>query len=109
MKSIGETLKKARIKSGYSQKQAAKKIGITDSRLSKMERDLNPCPPREIKELALLYNTPVIDLYISAGYLTVSDLDEYQMVFHGVENLDEKERSHIQEGINLLIRRKDRL
>ena len=51
MKSIGETLKKARIKSGYSQKQAAKKIGITDSRLSKMERDLNPCPPREIKEL----------------------------------------------------------
>lgn len=109
MATFGESLKNARIQAGFSQKQAAKKIGITDSRLSKMERNLNPCPPEEIKKLADLYHTPVVNLYVAAGYLTSDDLNEYQMFFHGVNELDEIETAHIQQCIDLLIRRKDHI
>lgn len=107
MATFGESIKNARIQAGFSQKQAAKKIGITDSRLSKIERDLSPCPPDEIRKLAALYHTPVVNLYVAAGYLTGDDLNEYQMFFHGVNALDETETAHIQQCIDLLIRRKD--
>ncbi len=109
MATLGECLKNARSKAGLSQRQAAQKIGITNSRLSKMERDLNPCPPEELKSLASLYNVSVIDLYIAAGLLTEEDLNEYQMVFHGVNELDDLETAHIQQCIDLLIRRKDQI
>ena len=109
METFGELIKNVRIKTGISQRQAAKKIGITNSRLSKMERNLNSCPPEELRKLAILYQIPVIDLYIAAGYLTKEDLKEYQMVFRGVNELDKIETAHIQQCIDLLIKRRDHI
>ena len=106
MATLGESIKKARLQAGFSQKQVAKKVGITDSRLSKMERDLNPCPPNELKKLANLYKTSVVNLYIVAGFLSNADLNEYKMFFRGVNELDDLEIAHIQQCIDLLTRRK---
>lgn len=109
METFGEIIKEARIKAGLSQRQVQQNIKITDSRLSKMERNELICPPAEMKKLAVLYKIPIIKLYIAAGYLTNDDLDEYKMVFRGVEQLDVIEAAHIQQCIDLLIRRKDQI
>ncbi len=109
MTKLGDFLKSSREAAKYSQKQAAKEIGITDSRLSRMERGINPCPPFELKKLASLYNVSVIDFYLKAGYLSKEDLEDYQAVFHGIDELDEEEKIYIQQGVDLLIRRKDQI
>ena len=109
METFGDIIKSARNKAGLSQKQVYQNIKITDSRLSKMERNELICPPSEMGKLAVLYNIPIVHLYIAAGYLTSDDLDEYKMVFHGVEQLDDIETAHIQQCIDLLIRRKDQI
>lgn len=106
MGALGDFLKKSRESAGYSQKQVAKEIGITDSRLSRIERGINFCPATELRKLADLYKVSVIDLYIKAGYLTQNDLTAFQTVFRGVSELDDDERKFIQQGIDLLIRKK---
>ena len=109
METFGDIIKSARNKAGLSQKQVYQNIKITDSRLSKMERNELICPPAEMRKLAVLYNIPIVNLYIAPGYLTSDDLDEYKLVFHGIEQLDDIETAHIQQCIDLLIRRKDQI
>lgn len=109
MATLGEYLKFSREKIGYSLSQVYEKTGITDSRLSRMEHDATQCPPEELKKLADLYQVSLVELFIMAGYLTNEDLSGYQRVFNGVSELDEEEKDHIQQCINLLIKRKEHI
>lgn len=109
MATLGEFLKNARENAGYSQKQVYEKTGITDSRLSRMERDSTSCPPSELKKLADLYQAPLVEMFLMAGYLSSDDLEDYQKVFHGVSDLDDEEKSHIQQCIDLLTKRRDQV
>jgi transcriptional regulator with XRE-family HTH domain len=99
---LGERLKKSREKCGLSLKKVYEITGITDSRLSKMERGQITCTPDDLKKLAHLYNIHLIPLYVLAGYLNEEDIKEYQFVFQGVSSLDEEEMQHIQAQIDFL-------
>ena len=109
MTTFGEFLKEARRKRGYSQQTVSNYTGITDSRLSRFERDKDKCPPDELRNLSKLYGISIIDLYLKAGYLMADDLQEFKEVFQGVNELDEAEKAHIQQCINMLIRRNNRI
>lgn len=108
MASLGETLKDARSRTGLSLKQVSEQTGITNSRLSKMERDQIPCKIDELKQLIEFYKSPVIDFFKASGCLNQEDLDAYQRVFQGVDELSFEEKEHIQRTIDLLTRRKEK-
>lgn len=99
---LGNRLKESREKSGLSLKKVYEVTGITDSRLSKMERGQIDCTPDDLKKLAYLYNIHLIPLYVLAGYLNEEDIKEYQFVFQGVSSLDNEEMQHIQAQIDFL-------
>ena len=102
MSELGKTLKENREESGFSQKKVYEMTGITDSRLSKMERGQIDCTPCDLKKLAHLYNIHLIPLYVLADYLNEKDIEEYQFVFQGVSSLDDEEMHHIQTQIDFL-------
>jgi len=99
---LGIRLKESREKSGLSMKKVYEITGITDSRLSKMERGQIDCTPAELKKLAHLYNIHLIPLYVLADYLNEKDIKEYQFVFQGIASLDSEEMQHIQAQIDFL-------
>lgn len=99
---LGNRLKVSREKGGLSLKRVYEITGITDSRLSKMERGQINCTPDDLKKLAHLYNIHLIPLYVLAGYLNEGDIKEYQFVFQGVSSLDDEEMQHIQSQIDFL-------
>lgn len=107
MATLGEYLRAAREKAGYSQKQVHEKTGITDSRLSRIEHDSGSFTPEDLIMLANLYNASIVNIFLMAGYLNKEDLSEYQQIFHGVSMLSDEEKDHIQQCINLLNRRRD--
>jgi transcriptional regulator with XRE-family HTH domain len=102
MAELGHLLKVSREKSCLSLKKVYEITGITDSRLSKMERGQINCTPDDLKKLAHLYNIHLIPLYVLAGYLNEVDIKEYQFVFKGVSSLDDEEMQHIQAQIDFL-------
>lgn len=102
MSELSNRLKVSREKCGLSLKKVYEVTGITDSRLSKMERGQIDYTPDDLIKLAHLYNIHLIPLYVSAGYLNEEDIKEYQFVFHGVSYLDEEEMQCIQALIDLL-------
>lgn len=106
MASLGEALQTARAKRGLSLKQVSEQTGFTDSRLSRWERNIVLCPPDALRKLMDLYKAPAVEFFISAGYLNSADLVEYQRVFCGVEKMTTEEITHIQESIDLLVKRK---
>ncbi|WP_055107615.1 helix-turn-helix domain-containing protein [Paenibacillus ihumii] len=101
MSVLGDRLKESREKCGLSLKKVNQITGITDSRLSKMERGQINCTPDDLKKLARLYNIQLIPLYVLAGYLTEEDIREYQFVFRGVSSLDDEEKQLIQTQIDI--------
>lgn len=103
MNGIGDFLKQARNKCSLSLDDVHEQCGITDSKLSKFEREIGRSPsPSELRKLANLYGISVITLYIMAGYLNQNDLNEYQLVFKNTELLNPEEIANIQTQINLL-------
>lgn len=103
MNSIGDYLKEARNKCRLSLKDVHDRCGVTDSKLSRMERgEGKPLDPAELKKLAQLYGIGVVPIYIMAGYLDESDLSDYQLVFKNADLLDEEEKKSIQTQIDLL-------
>lgn len=106
MSNLGARLKNYREKIGLSLKQVDEATGITDSRLSRIEKGQTECPAQDLKKLATIYQTKVIPLFIQAGYLSNDDLEEYQLVFKGVGKLDTLEIQHIQVAIDLFNRKK---
>ena len=86
-----------------SLKDVQERCGVTDSKLSRLERgEGRDFSPFELKKLARLYDVNVILLYIKAGYLDESDLSEYQLIFKNANLLNEEEYLSIQTQINLL-------
>ncbi|MBR1708797.1 MAG: helix-turn-helix transcriptional regulator [Clostridia bacterium] len=106
MSSLGEALRNSRRSVGLSLKQVSEQCSITNSRLSKMERDQIPCKLDELIQLVKLYNVPVVEFFMATGCFTADDLGSYQKVFQGVDFLDEDEKEHIQRTIDLLTRKK---
>jgi transcriptional regulator with XRE-family HTH domain len=102
MSVLGDRLKECRKKCGLSLEKVTQITGITDSRLSRMERGQINCTPDDLKKLARLYNIQLIPLYVMAGYLTEDDIKEYQLVFRGVSSLNDEEKQLIQSHIDLL-------
>ncbi len=103
---LGGRLKESREKSGLSQKKVYEITGITDSRLSKMERGQIDCTPDDLKKLAHLYEVNLVPLYVLAGYLNEKDIKDYQLVFRGVSYLDHEEMQYIQAQIDFLNRKR---
>lgn len=103
MNDIGIYLKKARNKCHLSLKDVYDHCGVTDSKLSRMERgEGRPLDPVELRKLARLYNIGIVPLYIMAGYLDESDLSDYQLVFKNADLLNEEEKQSVQTQIELL-------
>ena len=103
MNDLGTYLKELRNKLHLSLKDVQEHCGVTDSKLSRLERgEGRDFSPLELKKLAQLYGVNVIPLYIKAGYLDESDLSEYQLIFENANLLNEEEHSSIQTQINLL-------
>lgn len=107
MSAFGDYLKDIRYKKRISLAKVHKLTGITNSRLCKAENGsdgiLNPA---ELKKLAALYGVAVVPMYLMAGYLDMSDLEEYRSGFKNTELLDSDEKKHIQDQIDFIIRRK---
>lgn len=109
MSKLGAYLKEVRNGKGFSQAKVYEMTGITDSRLSKAENGADATlNPAEIKKLASLYGVAVVPMYIMAGYLDASDLEEYRSGFKNTELLDDEEKQHIQDQIDFINRRKDK-
>ena len=58
--------------------------------------------PDELKKLAVLYHVNAVPLFVMAGYLDETDLEDYQMGFQRAGLLNNAERECIQAQINLL-------
>lgn len=102
MCSLGAYLKEMRNKCHLSLKDVQEQCGVTDSKLSRLERgEGKTLAPYELKKLAQLYGIGVVPLYIMAGYLDKSDLSAYQLIFDNADLLNEEERQSIQTQINL--------
>jgi transcriptional regulator with XRE-family HTH domain len=59
MKILGKRLKEARIKAGYTQIEASKKLGISNGTLSGYERNYRDPDTETLNEMAKLYNVNV--------------------------------------------------
>ena len=102
MNDIGNYLKKARNNCQLSLKDVYDRCGVTDSKLSRMERgEGKPLDAAELRKLAQLYGIGVVPIYIMAGYLDESDLSDYQLVFKNTDLLNEEEKQSIQTQIDL--------
>lgn len=100
---IGNYLKEARCKCHFSLKQVHSLCGVTDSKLSRMERgESKTYNATELKILAQLYGISVVPLYIMAGFLDANDLSDYQLAFKNADLLNEEEKESIQTQIDLL-------
>lgn len=102
MSNLGTYLKEMRNKCHLSLKDVQEQCGVTDSKLSRLERGEGRIPSaHELKKLAQLYGIGVVPLYIMAGYLDESDLSAYRFVFDNADLLNAEERESIQTQINL--------
>lgn len=105
MSKLGDRLRNQRQK--LSLNKVAMDTGITNSRLSKMERGLLECPPEDLMTLADYYDVSLVQLFVDAGYLRESDIKKYQLVFKGAELLNEEDRQHIQMQVDYLNKKKE--
>ena len=106
---IGKELKLYRETLGYSLKDIYEMTGITNSRLSKIERGQLECHPSDLRKLSKVYGIKLVHLYVIAEYLALEDLEEYQLYFKGVDALDEEEKVHIQSQIDFILSRKKQM
>ncbi|MBS5520501.1 MAG: helix-turn-helix transcriptional regulator [Acidaminococcus intestini] len=106
MNNLGKRLKERREQLKYSLKEVSVKTGITDSRLCRIENGQYPCQAGDLKQLGILYNLPVISLFLDAGFLDKKDIEIYQHVFSDVSELDDEEREQIQWLISHLAKKK---
>lgn len=103
MNNLGSYLKQMRNSCHLSLKDVYDRCGITDSKLSRMERNEGkPLDPAELRKLAKLYGIDIVPLFIMADYLDESDLAKYQLTFKNANLLNEEEKQSIQTQIDLL-------
>lgn len=106
MKTLGDFLYSIRTGNNYSLKDVAKDNTLTDTKIRRIEKGKIIQPsPLALRELSNFYGISIVKLFVLAGYLNNSDLEDYQKVFTGVDKLSENELVAIQEFIKLLINR----
>lgn len=99
---IGEKLKAIRISKKISINAVSEKTGITNSRLSKIERGIIPHPSLEdINAILKMYEVPLISILCEEGYCNKTD-----GVLKNLELLNEFEISHIQNEIDFILKEK---
>lgn len=103
MQKLGEFLKQVRDQHNLSYKDVYRATGISDSKLSRIEKGSKAGgpSPMDLQTLAKLYKLDLVELYLLAGYLDHEALAAYQSTFHNAELLSTTERKHIQEEIYL--------
>ena len=102
---LGSYLKEARIKNNLSLKEVKNLCGVTDSKLSRVERgQKEQLYPDDLKKLAELYKLNTVELFIAAGCISKSDLADYQLVFNNADLLTEEEKQSIQTQVDLFVR-----
>lgn len=111
MSILGNYLKEARNQTGLSQRDVYKAIGLTDSRLSRIENGTIDIEEglSLIKKLADLYKINFVELLINTGYLDNEALSAYERVFNNVDLLSNDERKHIQEQIDLFTKGREKI
>lgn len=109
MITLGNYLKNKREELGLSLHDVYLKTGITDSRLSRLEKDNYDEPSAlMLKSLAETYRISTVELFIKAGFLTYESIDISSQVFQGVEMLTEEDRKHIQGQIDYIISKRNK-
>ena len=99
---IGERLRNIRDYKGLSLDDVYKSTGITNSRLSRIERGLNEHPSLDdIATLLNFYEVPLVSFLCQEGYCKkeISSLKN-------LEFLDEFEMKHIQDEIDFILKEK---
>ena len=104
----GEFLRQQRETLKLSMAEVAKRVGVTDSRLSRLENDQTKEPsPVLLKALAQIYQLDVFDLFCRFGYI-----DEHQLnsltLFRNSEFLTAEDARRIQEQIDYCIFRRNK-
>ncbi|MDR1539075.1 MAG: helix-turn-helix domain-containing protein [Clostridiales bacterium] len=104
MSDVGEYLKKIRTEKKLSLKDVKALTDINDSVVSNIECGKTECPsPDNLQKLASAYHVPLVDLYLKAGYITLSDLSYYQLCFNGADSLSEQQHEAIQHLIDVIV------
>ena len=106
MSDFGTFLRQKRNEHGFSLSQITNAIGITNSRMSKIERNKIIPSIEDLKLIANLYDVSLIDILIHSGHLQQNDFERYQQCFKHVDLLDTDELKHIQQHIDFLTRYK---
>ena len=102
-KMIGEKLKAIRISKKISNKShVSEKTGITNSRLSKIERGIIPHPSLDdINAILKVYEVPLLSVLCEEGYC-----DKRDGVLKNLELLSDFEINHIQAEIDFILKEK---
>lgn len=103
MNELGERLKSVRLKKNLSLAEVYAHIGITDSKLKRIEDGKTKEPsPLDLRKLADFYEINVIELFCLAKYIDKRQFSTLP-VFQNSELLNDLEIEHIQNEINFLI------
>ena len=101
-KMIGEKLKAIRISKKISINTVSEKTGITNSRLSKIERGIIPHPSLDdINAILKVYEVPLLSVLCEEGYC-----DKRGGVLKNLELLSDFEINHIQAEIDFILKEK---
>ncbi len=98
MYKIGEQIKKYRERSGYSQKELAKLINVSNSRLSNWEQGLNR---PDIDTLVVICKA----LKVSPSLLLeIEDVQAYDLTSHEAVLIEAyRTKKHLQEAVDILL------
>jgi transcriptional regulator with XRE-family HTH domain len=109
---FGEYLRSLRVEKRLSLREVEEKSGVSNSYLGLIERGQRPVPGADIlKKLAPVYDVPVRDLLLAAGYLkdegvSLSEDDEVEMAFNYVMNDPRyKSGTRIKGGLTIEVKR----
>ena len=89
---FGDYLRNLRVEKRLSLREVEQQSGVSNSYLGLIERGQRPIPGADIlKKLAPVYDVPVRDLLMAAGYLkdesgSLTENDEVEMAFNYVMN-----------------------
>jgi transcriptional regulator with XRE-family HTH domain len=109
---FGEYLRTLRLEKRYSLREVEELSGVSNSYLGLIERGQRPIPGADIlKKLAPVYDVPIRDILVAAGYLkdedvSLSEEDEVEMAFRFVMNDPRyKSGTRIKGGLNTEVKR----
>ena len=99
---LGKELRDIRNSKGFSLEDVEKSTGITNSRLSRIERGLNEHPSlNDVCVLLKFYGIPLVSFLQQEGYC-----DKYDTPLKNIELLNDFEIRHIQAEIDFILKEK---